>query len=541
MNATDVDTLSAEAPLSTAEIREILREQWGAGDDEAPTETPTEPRPRPPVNDMLRSHHARMNPTPDEARMYLRNLTNYQMTDSGNAERMVALYGREFRWVVDAKEWIAWDGRRWAPGSVERVKVIALYTARMLYKAAADLPADDKKRALMKHAEYSESAYGIEQAVKQAKTLPDVQVRRRDLDTNVDVLNVANGTLDLTTFKLRPHTPSDLLTQLVDVPYVPGTPAPHWQDFLQEVFCGKRDLIEYVQRVVGYTLTGSIKEQYFFLLYGIGANGKSTFIEVIVSVLGDYAAKVDQEALLSPDRKQRGDTPELMVLVGKRLAYVNELEDGRLLDEARIKAMTGSQISTGRALYQTKMQEWQNTAKLWFDLNHLPTFKGLDYGIERRPRVIPFDRTFAEHQQDKNMKDKLHGERVGILAWAVEGARAWRDRGQRGLDAPESVSKATGRYVEANNHLPAFVREEYVMSPGSEVSSSDVQRDYAGFCERRGEKPLDYQGKVVPYLRQRGLELKRRQWKGIKHRPETWNDVGLDNPETEALFARKLA
>jgi len=457
------------------------------------------------------------------------SLIGFPATDSGNAERMVALHGHEFRWMLDGEEWLAWDGRRWAPGSVERVKAFALDTARMLQTAIAKLVLDDDdalpktkvpKRALMGHAMYSESARGIVNAVQVAKVLPAVHVRRKDLDTNVDVLNVANGTLDLKTFELRAHQPGDLLTKIVDVRYEPDAEAPCWQAFLQEVFCKQQDVIDYVQRAVGYTLTGSIEEQCFFLLHGSGANGKSTFVEAIVNVLGEYATKVDQEALLSPDRKQRGATPELVVLIAKRLAYVNELEDGRQLDEARIKAMTGSERATGRALY-AGMQEWQNTAKLWFDLNHLPAFKGVDHGIERRPRVIPFDRKFAEHEQDKRMKERLLAERPGILAWAVAGARAWRERG---LDAPEAVSIATRQYVEENNHLPAFVRENYVVSPHGMVMVADLQRDYAGFCESRGEPPLDYQRKVVPYLKRIvGAELVKSKranlWRGVVARP----------------------
>src|SRR5207244_1141749 len=132
------------------------------------------------------------------------------------------------------------------------------------------------------------------------------------------------------------------------------------------------------------------------------------------ALLGEYAAKLDQEAILTPDRKQRGATPEMMVLVGKRLVYVDELDEGRQLDEARVKALTGSERSTGRGVYEGQ-QEWTNTAKVWLDLNHLPAFKGVDHGIERRPRVIPFDRRIEEHEQDKGHGDKSSAELPGVV------------------------------------------------------------------------------------------------------------------------------
>ena len=214
---------------------------------------------------------------------------------------------------------------------------------------------------------------------------------------------------------------------------------------------------------------------------------RGDFVAALTALLGEYATKLDQEAVLAADKNRgRGATPELVVLIGRRFVYVDELEEGRQLDEARVKALTGSERATGRALYQN-MREWRNTAKLWMDLNHLPAFKGVDFGIERRPRVIAFDRRFEEHEQDKQMPEKLVAELPGILAWAVEGCKAWR---QRGLDPPEAVSLATRRYRDENNHLPAFFEDQYVAAAGARVTASDVQRDYP--LAAAGGKPADY-------------------------------------------------
>jgi putative DNA primase/helicase len=286
---------------------------------------------------------------------------------------------------------------------------------------------------------------------------------------------------------------------VIETPYVPEATAPLWLRFLDDVFCGRQDVVDYVQRAVGYTLTGSTQEQCFFLLHGAGANGKSTFVGVLTALLGEYATKLDQEAVLAADRNRgRGATPELVVLEGRRLAYVDEMEESRQLDEARVKALTGSERTTGRALYEN-MREWTNTAKLWLDLNHLPAFKGVDAGIERRPRVIPFDRKFEDHEQDKHLPQRLLTELPGVLAWAVEGCRRWRERG---LDAPEAVSLATRRYRDENNHLPAFMEEHYVKRAGAQVQVSALKQEYQGWCALRDEQPLDYQRKLVPFLEQ---------------------------------------
>jgi putative DNA primase/helicase len=357
-------------------------------------------------------------------------LLRFPLSDAGNAERTIALHGKSFRWLTDKEEWLAWDGHRWAPGRADQVEWFALDAARQMQASAVRLldaeramdgmPAKDK--AVM-HALRAESAQAIRNAVGVARLLPDIQARSTDFDQDHDLLNVANGTLNLRTFTLQPHDPATRLTRLIPVAYEPSAQAPLWDRFLRDVFLGKQDVIDYVQRAAGYTLTGSIEEQCLFFLHGAGANGKSTFVAVLTALLGEYASKLEQEAILASDKNRgRGATPELMVLVGRRFAYVDELEEDRGLDEARVKALTGAEHSTGRGLYEG-MCEWTNTAKVWLDLNHLPSFKGVDLGIERRLRVIPFDRQFTEQEQDKKMAEKLKAELTGILAWAVEGCR----------------------------------------------------------------------------------------------------------------------
>jgi putative DNA primase/helicase len=296
---------------------------------------------------------------------------------------------------------------------------------------------------------------------------------------------------------LQTHDPVNRLTRAIAVVYDASAPAPIWRAFLNDVFQGKQDVVDFVQLAVGYSLTGSIEEQCLFFLHGAGANGKSTFISTLTALLGEYAVKLDQEAILASDRNRgRGATPELVVLASRRLAYVDELEEGRSLDEARIKALTGADRSTGRGLYEG-MCEWRNTAKLWMDLNHLPNFKGIDLGIERRLRVIPFDRQFAESEQDKHMAERLRAELPGILAWAVEGCRKWREQG---LQAPETVNLATRQYRDDQNHLPAFVNECYELKAGGTVSGAALVSEYVDFCHRRGEPQVGIR-KVAQYLR----------------------------------------
>jgi putative DNA primase/helicase len=190
------------------------------------------------------------------------------LSEGGDAERMVQLYGDRFRWVAEEKTWLAWDGRRWARDQMFAVQRLARETIRALQAKGLDLPAGDARKRLLAHAFRADPSAGIDGMVKMARYLPGITICVKALDTDRDVLNVQNGTLDLRTFTLGPHQPDAMLTRLVDVPYDPTTTAPTWLKFLDGVFLGQPVLIDFVQRCVGYTLTGSIKEQVVFFLHG---------------------------------------------------------------------------------------------------------------------------------------------------------------------------------------------------------------------------------------------------------------------------------
>jgi len=467
-------------------------------------------------------------------------LVTLPLTEAGDAERMALLFGNHFRWVPSSRdrgEWLAWDGLRWAPGRTDVVRSLALETARAAQGAALRLPKDARpggntRKKILRHSLDGEDARRINAAVQLARIVPGVTTEPEKLNTHPFLLNVANGTLDLRTGQLRKPDPADMLTQAIPIAYDPIARAPRWERFLAEVFQDNADVTQYVQRAVGSTLTGSIQEQCFFLLHGGGENGKSTFIGILNALLGEYAVKLDQEAVLFAEKNRgRGASPELMRLEGKRLAFVDEMERGRKMDEARIKALTGSEESSGRNLHENTC-EFRNTAKLWFDLNDLPEFSGTDRGIARRPRVIPFDRRFAPHEQDKTLLDTLKAELPGILAWAVRGCLDWQ---QNGLNPPESVALATRQYVEEQNNLPVFLRECYEPDPRGEVSGGDLQSAYDTWCRDYGETALDWQRQVTPFLKN-VAKLRHRKgmrgkiWTGLRRVDEARPANGLSWP-----------
>jgi len=431
-------------------------------------------------------------------------LLDLPLTDVGNAERLVYLHGDRFRWAVDRRTWLAWDGRRWAEGSEDRVRALALDAIRQTQAAGVRLDPNQPRQGntkadILMHAIRSEDRRRVDAAVALARILDGVAIADKALDQQPMLLNVRNGTIDLGTGGLRDHDPEDYITQLVDVPFDLTAKAPTWEAFLKDIFLGNQSVIDYVQRAIGYSLTGSTAEQCIFYEHGAGDNGKSTFIEAIGGVIGeDYMIPVDKEAVLHADKnKGRGATPELVQLRGKRLGYISENDDDRVLDEGRIKALSGSGKTNARDLYESNAV-FVNTTKIWFDLNTLPKFNGVDDGIARRPRVIPFDWRVPPERKDRRLPEKLLAEAQGILAWIVQGAVAWN---RDGLAAPPEVEYATREYVDEQNHLPAFFRDCYGLDQMGLVTASTLQQDYSGWCAAHGEVPYDYQRKVVPFLR----------------------------------------
>ena len=431
-------------------------------------------------------------------------LLDLPLTDVGNAERLVYLHGARFRWAVDRESWLAWDGRRWAEGSEDRVRALALDAIRQTQAAGVRLDPNqprqgNTKQDILMHAIRSEDRRRIDAAVSLARILDGVAIEDKALDQHPMLLNVLNGTIDLESGAIRPHEPEDYITQLVPVAFGPEAKAPTWRSFLNDIFMGNEAVIAYVQRAIGYSVTGSNAEQALFFEHGAGDNGKSTFIEAVTGVLGeDYTTPVDKEAVLAADKnKGRGAAPELMQLRGKRLGHISENDADRVLDEGRIKALTGSAKTNARDLYQSNTP-FDNTVKLWFDLNTLPKFNGVDDGIARRPRVIPFDWRVPPDRKDRKLPKKLRAEVAGILAWIVAGAVAWN---KDGLALPPEVEYATREYVDEQNHLPVFFRDCYGLDQMGLVTASTVQQDYSGWCAAHGEVPYDYQRKVVPFLR----------------------------------------
>lgn len=405
----------------------------------------------------------------------------YYKTDVGNAQRLVATHGHVMRWVSRWKCWLVWDGRRWARDESGEVERRAKEVIRDMMREATELTGDDRK-ILITHAIRSEQANRLRAMIDLARSEPGVSISHAALDQQPMRLTVRNGTLDLTTGALCPHDPAHLMTKMADIDYDPAAECPTWHATLSVIFGGDAAIIGYMQRAVGYSLTGDTSEQCMHLCHGTGANGKSTIFDVLGHLVGEYGQQADFTTFLER-RHDSGPRNDVARLAGARLVRSSEVGDQKRLNEGLIKSLTGGDTITARFLFSEDF-EFKPQFKLWLAANHKPVIRGTDYAIWRRMRLIPFDVTISDAQRDDGLPAKLRAELPGILAWAVEGCQLWL---AEGLRPPESVLAATAEYRSESDIIATFIEECCEVDRAYEVAGGSLYTAYMRWSKDNGE------------------------------------------------------
>lgn len=406
-------------------------------------------------------------------------------TDNANARRLVEQYRDVIRWCDPWGKWLVWDQRRWAIDDIRRIELHAKHVADQLWKDFATLARTADKGTIAKTAQFvksSNGASGIRNMLALARSEEHIPIRPPQLDADPWLLNLENGTLDLRTCELREHNKNDYITKVTPVKYDKAATCPTWMAFLKYVLDGNRELAEYLRRLVGYCLSGNTQEHILPFLYGVGANGKSTFITTVLALLGpDYSIKAPTDLLLT-----KGDThpTERADLHGKRFVACVEAEDGRRLAESLVKELTGGDKVRARRMRED-FWEFDATHKVWLAANHKPTIRGTDHAIWRRVKVIPFTVTIPDHQQDKQLPEKLMHELPGILNWALKGCRQWQDHG---LQEPDEVRLATSEYRADSDIIGQFIDQRCVVGKSKEVGTTRLYKNYREWCEKSGER-----------------------------------------------------
>ena len=435
----------------------------------------------------------------------------YDMTDTGNAHRLYDRFGSILKYSYNRKKWLYWDGKAWKLDDGASIKKLSDTICEDIKKEGLRAPDEKTQADLLKWATRTASSRGKEAMIKECQHLEDIPVAPDELDAYSDYLNVQNGIVNLRNGELIPHEASLLQSKICHTEYdVTGEPPKLWLKFLNDVTDGDKELQEYIQRCVGYSLTGSNGEQCAYFLYGMGNNGKSTFLDTIADLLGDYAANVQPETImLQKSFTGGGANSDIARLKSIRFVTSEEPTEGVRLNEGLLKQLTGGSRITCRFLYGDEF-EYTPEFKIWIATNHKPVIRGTDLGIWRRIKLIPFEVTIKN--VDKNLRFKLRKEFPQILRWAVEGCIKWQ---QQGLNDPVSVQKATQNYKQEMDLLASFTEQCLIIDYecSDRILANEIFKLYIHWAKENNEFEMTSQR----FYREIGKKLptKGRDGKGV--------------------------
>ncbi len=442
----------------------------------------------PPAERRTRPESAEIPPAPQpeaQAPPELPGRRSYPYDDTGNARRFVDRYLGEIRFNHIDGAWLCWDGRKWAEdqtGEIKRKADRMLEEMRQELSDKEDIEAKDTA-AFRKHLSRSRSSRSKKAFIEEAKHLDGVPILPAQLDRYPSALNVQNGVVSLKTGVCKGHDRDYLLSKLAGTVYDEKATCPVWERFIGEITQGDQQLALYLQRMVGYCLTASVREQCVFFLWGNGSNGKSTFVETISAIMGEYAMACQPETVMMRDRNPTARA-DIARLRSARLVTTFEPNDGARLDEGMVKQLTGGDKVTARFLYG-KDFEFRPEFKIMMATNYKPIIKGTDQGIWRRVRLIPFNLQLPEEKKDKHLPEKLLREHPGILKWAVAGAVDWyRD----GLPPCKAVDEAVQEYRSEMDRIQQFIDDCLTVSTGASLRASSLYQCYRGWCQEQGER-----------------------------------------------------
>jgi len=446
-----------------------------------------------------------------------RTAIDFNPTDLGMAEMLAYFHGKELRYVEDWKKWLYFDGRRWANSKADVQHILKRLIRSVMLEGIDEDDRDTRHRLLkqgMKYEQKGKLADLLSLAQNEMPATPD------EFDSDPYLFNVENGTVVLkgsNAGQLATASPLNLITKVAAVRYDQDATCPRWNQFLLEVMQGDEELVEFLQTFVGYSLTGDTSEHCFVILWGTGANGKSTFLDTLQTIFGDYAKTASTDTFLS--KRYSGIPNDIAALRGARFVSAAETDADRRLAEALVKRIVSGDPMTARFLHG-EFFEFVPQLKLYLATNHKPVVKNNDNAIWRRVRLVEFTRTFAPDEQDTQLKQKLLAERAGILNWAIEGCLRWQELGR--LPYPEALQKSTQAYRAEMDTLGAFIEEHYNLTRNSAdtVQSSVLFKAWCDYCDDAKESPGTQKSFSLLLQSTQGLEKKtvkgRVYWTGIK-------------------------
>jgi putative DNA primase/helicase len=416
------------------------------------------------------------------------------------------------------QQWFRFQTHHWRPDRTKQIVQTAIAAMRLRQEIALALPASEERTRRLKHAIAGEAEGRIRHLLELASTHPQLAIEGTEWDRDVSLLGVANGVVDLRTGILRDGTPQDHVTRIAPVAYDPAAACPTWNRFILEVCDEQPELADFLQRSIGYSLTGETSEQCFWLFYGLGSNGKSTLLETLTQhVIPEHAWTMAFPVATWAESMSEYQRAEL---VGRRIVVAKESEHAKRLNTEFIKSLTGGDTVNARHPYGRPFT-FVPAAKFYLACNHKPIIRDESHGMWRRVRLIPFVRTFVV---DPTFADKLAAEAAGILAWCVRGCLAWQ---RQGLMAPAIVTGATGKYERDSDTLASFIDACCIVAPGVTARAGALFDAYTRWCEDQRMAETDR-------LNRRTFgERVKRTFQAIEGRHVTYTGLGLRREDEE--------
>lgn len=418
------------------------------------------------------------------------NKQRRQMTEFGNAERMLDHYGDGLMYVPEIDGWFMWTGIYWRRAAGVELEHLAKETIRALPDEAKTIESDGERAEFFKFCAISQRAVMVRNMVSLAQSDPRIVVGMTDLDKLTHLLGVGNGVVDLHTGKLLPPDQAYRVTTITAVEFDPVAKCPLFERTVADVFFGDADMIGFFQRLVGYSLLGKPDEDVLAIPYGSGSNGKSTVLGAIRDALGEHAKMASADTFLSSGvggGNAGAAREDVLRLRGARFVYVSEPDEGSELREGLIKSMTGGEPLPARGLYSKTTVEVAPTWVAFMPTNHRPIVKGDDHAIWRRLLPVPFTRNFDQDltlTKDPDRAEKLAAEAAGILAWCVRGALAYQ---KDGLQPPGAVRKARDDYKSDMDLLGEWMDECCEVGPNLVETNARLWASWEAFAKARGE------------------------------------------------------
>lgn len=407
-----------------------------------------------------------------------------QFTDLTNATYFLKAYGDIIRFCITWNKFLFWNGTCWEIDNRGRVEEQIPIFIHQMYRGIRFISDRKQQEDFERHLIKSESFRKLQAIAGILKMTKSIKVEDSDLDSDNYLFNADKLTLNLRTGKAKEPSCKDLITKKSRFVYDKNADCPVWKMFLMQIFNNDNQLIRFIQKAMGYALSGDVSEQCLFILWGTGANGKSTFLNVLQHLFGDYACTTNTDTFMKKTSEQSND---LARLKGARLVTTSEIEQGKQMSESLIKSITGEDELTARFLYGEYFS-FKPTFKIFMATNHKPKIRGADNGIWRRIKMIPFTVTIPPEQRDKKLTEKLIAENSGILNWLIQGYAMWKKEGL--TEEPDAIREANEEYRMDMDSVGAFVMDclEIDASLKWRLPTSLLYQTYIKWCNKNNER-----------------------------------------------------